>query len=457
MRTGSWLRGFLALAAIALAGSAGAAPRIAVGPLRGDRKGALASQLSTSLCRTYECVPRSRVVTGGRPDAVKARRLRVAILAGTVAQEAMGRQLTLALITRSARPQKTWKFWLTARGTLPASALSQLEDDLGAELGVAPAPLPPAPRRPPPPAAPPRAVPPPPALPPAPPPAAAAPPPAAAPAPSPPAPAPAAEAAVPPRRPPPPPAAPRAAAPAREGRWLLAVELGLDFRQRKLSFQGVPTGNALLGLEASAIASPRLRVELFPLSGAASDLLAGFGVVGDYRLAVGLKTKTQGPPVEKRSTSASQLQAGIQWRIRPTASGRAAIVPGVSWVQQRYAVKPSIAGLPDAELAGVRGSIGAEIPVGGSAAILAEGGYAKWLTAKDLVKGQPAFFPGKSAWGLDAQVGASVALSGRISLRLLLEYGLTRYSLSADPSGTYAATGGSDRYLGGRAMLRGQL
>jgi hypothetical protein len=463
MRMALWRRGSLALVAVALAGSAGAAPpRIALGPFRGDPRAALANQLASSLCRTFECVPRSRVLTGKRPDPVKARRLGVAILAGTVSREPTGKQLTLALLTRSARPQRTWTFRLTAKGTLPASALAQLEDQLGAELGVAP----PALARP----APPAAAPPRPVLPPPPPPAAAerlptpppaAPPPAAAPVPYPPAPAPAPgpeQAAAAPRRPAPPPPAPRAAAPApaKEGRWLFALELGADVRQRELSYQGVPGGNPLLGLKASAIVSPRLRLELFPLARGTS-VLAGIGIVGDYRLSVGLVTEAPGPPVEKRSTSASQLQAGILWRIRPTASGRTAIVPGASWVQQRYAVRPSISGLPDADLAGVRGSIGAEIPVGGSALILAEGGYVKWLTARDLVKGQPAFFPGKSAWALEAQAGASVALSGSISLRLLLEYASTKYSLSPDTTGTYVATSATDRHLGGRAMVRGQF
>jgi hypothetical protein len=37
---------------------------------------------------------------------------------------------------------------------------------------------------------------------------------------------------------------------------------------------------------------------------------------------------------------------------------------------------------------------------------------------------------------------------------VLGEYSSTSYSFDADPTGTYTATGATDRLLGGRAVLR---
>jgi hypothetical protein len=153
----------------------------------------------------------------------------------------------------------------------------------------------------------------------------------------------------------------------------------------------------------------------------------------------------------------SRLQAGIAWRIRPMSSSRFTLVPAVSYQHLEFTVDPPLAGFPDSDLSGVKVGLGLEIPLGARFGLLLGGGYVMWTDAKDLVEGDVPFFPGGSAQALEAEAGLSVALGRWLSLRVLGEYSSTTYDLDPDPSGTYVATGATDTYLGGRAMLRAEF
>jgi hypothetical protein len=444
--------GAVVLVALAFPGLVEAAPRISLAPIQGDG-GAARKQLAAALCGTYDCVPISRVRTGGKLDFGKVRKLKLTgIVAGTVAKR--GRSLELALLTRSRRPVWRRSYPLARRGILAPDTLLQATQDLGDQLGgaVPPAAAPLLPEQPPP----------------------------VAPAPLPPSPAPTAPApAAPPPTtrlepvpvaPPPPAAEPARLSPPAERvarspggrRLLVAVEAGAHLTQRKLGYDGVPSGaTALRGYTADFVGSPRLRLEVFPLAVATDSVLSGLGLFGEYGFSIGLKSKDSAAGAAEHSTSLTRLQAGLLWRIRPLSSSRFALIPAVSFQQLKFTVDPlnnvTIAGLPNSNLSGFKGALGADIPLGDAVSLLAAVGYLKWTTAKDLVQGDVKFFPGGSAYALEAEAGFSVALFGPLSLRVLGEYSRTKYSLDPDPTGTYAATGATEEYLGGRLMLRAEF
>ena len=58
----------VALGLLVCALSAEAAPKITIAPITGDKKSQVGSQISGALCRTYTCVPSSRVFTKKKPD-----------------------------------------------------------------------------------------------------------------------------------------------------------------------------------------------------------------------------------------------------------------------------------------------------------------------------------------------------------------------------------------------------
>lgn len=435
--------GMVVVALLLVAAPAGAAaPRITVGPVQGNAKTALPGQLAELLCGTYDCVRWKEVSTRGQPDFAKARSLDVGgILTGAVGAAAGGKKLSLSLLTTSPRPVKVWTFPLTPAGRIPASATPQLERDLNALLRhQAPAVAPPPVRAPE-------------AMPAASstaplaatgqPPQAAHPPQAATP-----------QAATPQARPPAPSAAPAPAAPARR-HWLAAAEVGLFASQRQLSYGGVSSSSGtLLGFDASGMVGPSVSFEVFPVADSASVALSGAGLHAGLATSVGLKTLAL--TGEELPTRFTRLEVGARWRSPPLTGLELVLVPGLAWVSRKLTVSPAIPGLPNSDLSGVRVGLSAEARVAHRVTVLAGLGWVKWMTAKELIDGSPAYFPGSSAAGLEAEVGAGMAVWGQVSVRILGQYASTRYTLAPDPTGTYVASSAEDRYLGLRAVARGE-
>jgi hypothetical protein len=444
----------LAVAAILAAGAGHAATRISVGPLRGAEAPELARDLRRGLCGAFECEPWQRVSSAGVPDLAKARRRGVeGVLTGFIAEPRGGPVLWLYLTASSEAAPARWRFDLNRRRTLDAGALRLLVKSVGAHLAAAasasreparapaaPAPAPPAApsadalgidlspgsERPSSPAADP------------------------APRPQPPVVARAAPAAASP----PPGAAGTPARASREaGRRWLTLELGVFAVRRELRFEGAGVGAAQLrAYDAKAVAGPEARLEIFPFARSSDGAAAGAGLLASYGRSVGLKTRTDAG--EARSSEVSRLSVGATWRSPPLSPLRAVVAPSVSYRSFRAVVEPGISGLANSRLSGVRGGLDVEIGAGRALSLLLGGGYVKWVTAQDLVKGEVAFFPGGSAWAVELEGGIALALVGPMSIRALAEYASTRYALDPDPSGVYSARGARDTYLGGRVLLR---
>jgi hypothetical protein len=236
----------------------------------------------------------------------------------------------------------------------------------------------------------------------------------------------------------------------------VAAELGLFVSQRTLSYSGVSASTGtLLGFDAGGLAGPALSLEVQPLAHSGSAALGGLGLRLGLAMSVGLETESLAG--EKLPTQFTRLEVGARWRAPPISGLALVLIPEVAWVSQKLTVDPAIPGLPNSDLSGVRVGLSAEARVASRLTILAGLGWVKWLTAKELIEGDPAYFPGSGASGLEAEVGAGVAIWGPLSVRLLGTYASTRYTLDPDPTGTYAATGAEDRYLGMRAVLRGEF
>ncbi len=439
-------------AALLFAGAAQAAPRIALSPIDGA-KPALMAQLRSELCQELLCVPWREVSTAGALDTAKLRRWATSVLVGKVTASRGGRRvLLLSLLTPSRLRALSWRLPLDAQGRLGPAALPVVRRDLDRHLGVAPrapaepvAPAPPAssaePRREPPPAAPAPVV-------------APAPAPVAAPTVAPPDPPAAREVPLPP----PPVAALPYLPPASRPRldpWI-AVEVGAFATRRELAFEEVALSPARLrAYTAGLIAGPQARLELFPVAPLGSLWAGGLGLLGGYGTALGLRTAAPGG--EQRPTAQSRLSLGLLWRSPPLTSLRFTVEPAVSWEDARLAVRPSIPGLPDARLQGLKGSLALTLPLAGPVSFLLAGGYVRWTTARDLIAGEVRFFPSGRAWALEAEAGLALFLGSSLSLRAAGTWSETRYRLDPDPAGVYSASGASDSNLGARLSLRATL
>lgn len=415
-----------------LSSTALASPGLSIGPITAAGGGALARQLDAALCGAG-CEAWAKVSTRGVLDPRKAAALDVkGVLTGSVAKKGAARVLSLSFFTGKPKAARSWTFPLDGAGLLGPGALRQLQADLRLLVGAPPPaarpPLSTEPSRQAPPAA------------------ALVPRPAPAPAPV--------TAPVPPTAPPDRTAPPAPARPA--ARPVVAAELGLLVTGRSLTYRGASPGSAtLLAFDVATIASPGVRLEVFPAARSVEGPLQGLGVFVDYSRSLGVDTKAIGGAVATETTF-SRLAAGLLWRTPPLSSWRVTLVPTLSYQRHGASSSPTLAGLPDAELSGLGLALGAEAPLGDRLQVLAGLGYVSWSTAKDLVAGDPAFFPGGTASAFDVEAGVAVALGRRLSLRALLQARLIGYSLDPDPSGTYLADGAGDAYLGGRLVLRGE-
>jgi hypothetical protein len=433
-------------------GAARAAPRIAIGPVVGDAKRLIPTQLAEALCGTLECVLWREVSSRGAPDLRRARAREVkGILVGRLARGAGGRTAVLSLLSGQPRPVGSWTFPLTRTGRLSEEDLSRLEVEVTAL--VQPAPVraratPPPPLPPPSAPTPTRGQP------------GARPPPAAAAEPVRPR-------VVAPTRPASPAAGPAAArpagheppaprpAPAEPAPWMFALEAGGFLRGRTLEYGGVGAmSGKLYGFDAHSISGPRLGAELFALARSGSAALRGLGLFGSWETSVALSTAT--PSGERRDTRYTAYEAGVTWRAPPLGTLGLVLAPTLSWRGYALTVAPPLAGLPDAKLTGVGAGLGAEGRFG-RVVFLARAGYVRWLVAKELIEGNPPFFPGGSAAAFEVEGGLGVRLSGPFSVRVIGAYSLTRYTLDADPTRTYAATRADDRLFGARAVGRLEL
>jgi len=433
---GCFARGVASALLFLAAATAQAAPRLAIAPVRGDAKGALARQLERALCGSFECVAWAEVSRKGKLVPALLRKQGVGgALVGSVSTRT-GRVLNLDLFARAAKAAQSWRLPVNARGLLDADSVELVRRDLGGRFGVAvpaPAPAPAPPPAPAPRAASPVPLPPPPAAP--------------SPIQAPPlAPAPVAAPPVPPapvpRRAAEPPAAPSS------GQWLVAAELGGFFAKRDLTYSGA--GGPLLEHHVPGMAGPAGHLELFPLSSLASPL-RGLGLSLDYARTVLLQTKDAAGA--KVDTTGTRLAGAVAWRAPPLTSVGLVLVPSVGYESRQLTASPAIDGLPDTRLSGLRGGLTLELPLAPRFTLLLDAGYLRWLTARELVKGTPAFFSGGSAYGIDLSAGLAVRLFGPLSVRVRGGYGFTRYSLES-PTGTYAASAATDAQLHAGAALR---
>ena len=122
----------VALGVLVCSLTAGAAPKITIAPITGDKKSQVQSQISAALCRTYTCVPSSRVFTKKKPDWNKIKSAQVqGLLLGGITKAKSGKEAQLSWLTKPGKAEKSWSFPLTQAGKLTSSSVQTLTADVG--------------------------------------------------------------------------------------------------------------------------------------------------------------------------------------------------------------------------------------------------------------------------------------------------------------------------------------
>jgi hypothetical protein len=451
----------LRLAALPLlifwAAGAEAAPRITIAPITGDKRSTVQSQISAALCKQNTCVASTRVFTKKKPDWKKIQSANVqGLLVGGIAKAKSGggKELQLSWLNRPGKAAQSWAFPLTKQGKLTTSSLQQLSGDVSNLATGAAAPI-----------IPPggdssvaagvaagaAAV------------AAAQTPPGPPPEPLP----------LPVTPTPPPPTGEKTLADTpvakdagadvgAEGprhQWRFALEVGADLLNRDLSYD---TSNTLRPYSVGLFVAPHARLELYPIAFFSDGFFAGIGLFGDYAMSLGLKSNFPGGTQDK-GTSYTRWQAGLEWRLRFWKDSDFAIVPFGSYLKQKFTTDgdPSgigFDGLPQFDLSGYRMGLRFDIPISGSFWIIVGADYVLWTTksvgiqaADGTLKTPPSAGSGHA---IEAELGVNIGIVGPLSIRIFGLYSATSFSFD-DPANN--ANSATDRYLGGRVMLRLQF
>jgi len=459
---------FVALGVLVCAFTAHAAPKITIAPITGDKRSQVQSQISGALCRTYSCVPSSRVFSKKKPDWNKIKSAGVTgLLVGGVAKakSGKGKEVQLSWLDKPGKAAQSWSFPLTQQGKLTSSSLKTLSGDVGnlasgggaaavgavgaiaAGSGATPDTM-------------------------------ATTPPTAAPG------AGAMGAMTAPAEPLPLPVTPTPApgektladtpvavdAGANMGyeaprhQWRFAAEAGADFLNRDLSYANPSLTSKLRPYTASLFIAPHFRLELFPIAFFSDGIFAGIGLFGDYAFSVGLKSKFQDTSSSfEKGTSYSRLSTGLEWRLRFIHDSDFAVVPFAAYAKQKFVTDGDpqgngFTGLPQFDLHGIKFGLRFDIPISSGFWILVGGDYVSWsgntLAVQDSTGVNSTHYTG-SAKGFEAELGVHIALFGPMSLRILAMYSSTSFTF--DENQPEAAGSATDRYLGGRAMLRVQF
>jgi hypothetical protein len=464
----------VALGVLVCSLTAGAAPKITIAPITGDKKSQVQSQISAVLCRTYTCVPSSRVFTKKKPDWNKMKSAQVqGLLVGGVAKAKSGKEVQLSWLSKPGKPDKSWSFPLTQAGKVTSSSLQTLGTDVGnltsggevaggigavgALAGGSAADT------------------------------LATTPPTTGPASS----AGAASAvaagaalagttATPlplPVTPTPLPgektladtpvaqdAGANTASEAQRHQWRFAADLGVALLNRNLSYSNVGGSSILRPYTANLFFAPTARLSLFPIAFFSDGFFSGIGLYADYTFSVGLKSSfSDTSNTFEKGTTFSSLNAGVEWRMRFFKDSDFAIVPFGAYSKQKFVTDgdptgSGFAGLPQFDLTGIKFGLRLDIPVSSGFWILVGGDYVLWnskpLAVQDSSGVNSTSFTG-SAHAIEADLGLRIALFGPVWLGVDFFYSSTSFTF--DEGQPEAAGSATDRYLGGTITLRIQL
>jgi hypothetical protein len=181
-------------------------------------------------------------------------------------------------------------------------------------------------------------------------------------------------------------------------------------------------------------------------------------------MSLGLKSKFQDTanPFEK-GTTYNRWQAGIEWRLRFWKDSDFAITPFFAYGKQKFVTDGDPAGsgfngLPQFDLSGIKFGLRLDIPVSSGFWIIVGGDYVSWstksLAVQDATGVNSTHFTG-SAKAIEAELGFHIQIAGPFAVRVFGTYSSTSFTF--DDNQPEAAGSATDRYLGGRVMLRLQF
>ncbi len=253
-----------------------------------------------------------------------------------------------------------------------------------------------------------------------------------------------------------PPAEAEAPAPVDTGLPAFDLAVGLGVLRRDLSYSGIPEGSPLTSYTLPAAPTPFLSASWYPGAHSAGSIGGNIGLAASLEYPFGFKSGFRNSSIQY-SSSAFELLLGPRFRI---ALDKAELGAGLDYGMHSFVIEQpdptaTVAGVPKTEYKFVRPSVSIRYPLTDSLALMGSLGFRLVLSTGQIIS-TDYFVPERtSVWGFDFGLGAALALSQALEVRVLgnlRRYGYTMTDMKAEYD-RYPATGASDMYLTGAAMI----
>lgn len=245
----------------------------------------------------------------------------------------------------------------------------------------------------------------------------------------------------------------------------LRIDAGTSIANRQLSYDTRADFMQAPPQSTTTAVALRLEATLYPLALADEDsALAGLGLAAGYDKTLGLTIHSAnllGAPVD-------QSRGRIGARFRTAADETTSFTFGLDYARRQYVLDRSQVGfidVPDVDYASIDPVIGLDLRLNGATAIFARADAMLMLDAGPIAgvtnPDRPSF--GRSTiFGFETVAGVEVALSGRLQLRVTLEYSRIDLGFETENDQTSGrdgdlstrdVTGAVDRSFGASATL----
>jgi hypothetical protein len=222
------------------------------------------------------------------------------------------------------------------------------------------------------------------------------------------------------------------------------VAAGLGGVSRHLSYHQDVFGR-FAPYDLNVAPSLLVRAELYPLASTNLTGLRDLGVVAGGEFVLGVTS--QGADGRDRDTSFWSADAGLRYRI---VYGSGEVGVSARWMIQRFVIGPgspsNAAIVPAISYQSVRPGVDLQHRLSARWRLMAGFGWLFVLDAGELTE---RYFPRATIHAADATVGAAVAVTGALELRVVL--GARRYfhDMQVEPGDAYLAGGAVDQVFTG--------
>ena len=217
------------------------------------------------------------------------------------------------------------------------------------------------------------------------------------------------------------------------------VTLGFEIGGRSLGYSN-PTTTNLRPYSLFGAVAPALDAEFYPGARSSIPFVRDLGVVGGFRMAVGLKSRT--PEGTEVGTTWNHFDAGLRYRIRFGEGRQPQVGLRFGIGRESFTFSSTASDYPGASYMYLRPAADVWVPLG------IFGLFGEFAVLPTLSSGETAArFSSTSVLGFEGKGGVAMTPNDWLLVRASFSYEYLGYSMTPQAGDVFAATGASDAFM----------